>query len=61
MSLFGPKLPNRDVRYLVAVGGRPDMAQTVQFGRDWPDSDVGGSNCATLWSSCQSLTPCSSS
>jgi hypothetical protein len=34
MSLIGPKLPNRDVRYLVAIGGRPDMAQTVQFGRD---------------------------
>jgi hypothetical protein len=34
LSLHGPKLPNRDVRYLVAVGGRPEMAQTVQFGRE---------------------------
>jgi hypothetical protein len=33
-SEIGPKLPNRDVRYLVAIGARPDMAQTVQFGRD---------------------------
>jgi hypothetical protein len=34
MTVTGTKLPIRDVRYSVAVGGRPDMARTSQFGRD---------------------------
>jgi hypothetical protein len=33
-SAFGTKLPIRDVRSSVATGGKPDMAQTVQFGRE---------------------------
>ena len=33
-SAHGTKLPIRDVRSSVATGGKPDMAQTVQFGRE---------------------------
>ena len=32
-SACGTKLPFRDVRYPVAIGGRPDMAQNAHFGR----------------------------
>jgi hypothetical protein len=34
MSEFGTKLPKQDVRSTVAIGGRPDMMRTAQFGRD---------------------------
>jgi len=33
-SLVDTKLPFGDVRYPVAIGGRPDMPRTAQFGRD---------------------------
>jgi hypothetical protein len=33
MSLVGTKLPNRDIRSTVAIGGKPDMTRTIQFGR----------------------------
>jgi hypothetical protein len=26
------KLPNRDIRYTVAIGGKQDMTRTAQFG-----------------------------
>jgi hypothetical protein len=32
-SVDGTKLPNRDVRSTVAIGGRPDMMRIAQFGR----------------------------
>ncbi len=33
MSVVGTKLPIRDVRISVAVGGKPDMMPTAHFGR----------------------------
>ena len=39
MSAYGEKLPIRDVRRSVAVGGRPDMQRKVGFGSVWPQSD----------------------
>jgi hypothetical protein len=39
-SGIGTKLPIRDVRNPVAIGGKPDMARTAQFGRDGPKADV---------------------
>ena len=34
MSAGGTNRASSDVRYSVALGGRPDMAQTAQFGRE---------------------------
>jgi hypothetical protein len=33
MSLVGTKLPNRDIRSTVAIGGKLDMTRTTQLGR----------------------------
>jgi hypothetical protein len=33
-STHGTNRTSGDVRYSVAIGGRPDMAQTAQFGRE---------------------------
>jgi hypothetical protein len=33
-SAVGTNRISSDVRYSVAIGGRPDMAQTAQFGRE---------------------------
>jgi hypothetical protein len=33
-SAFGTNRTNSDVRSSVAIGGRPDMAQRAQFGRE---------------------------
>ena len=33
-SVFGTNRTSSDVRYSVAIGRRPDMAQTAQFGRE---------------------------
>ena len=41
MSEFGTNRTSSDVRYSVAIGGRPDMAQTAQFGRVCPQADLG--------------------
>jgi hypothetical protein len=34
-SAVGTFETSSDVRIAVANGGKPDMARTVQFGRDW--------------------------
>jgi hypothetical protein len=34
-NTIGTKLPTRDVRSSVAIGVKPDMTWTAQFGRDW--------------------------
>jgi hypothetical protein len=34
MSAIGPKLPIRDVRDTVALGGKADVAQPTDFGSD---------------------------
>jgi predicted glycosyltransferase len=31
MSLIGPELPARDVRDLVAIGGKADLTQIFEF------------------------------
>ena len=36
MSVVGTSLPSRDVRYLVAIGGKAD----IQNRREWPISDI---------------------
>jgi len=40
-SADGTKLPNRDVRCLVAIGGKADIGRTAHSGRDLPVSDIG--------------------
>src|SRR6266550_164864 len=37
MPAYGTKLPNGDVRSTVAIGGKPDMTRTAQFGREDPN------------------------
>ncbi len=32
MSAVGTKLPTRDIRYTVVIGGKPDMRRIVPFG-----------------------------
>ncbi len=38
-SAVGTKLSTRDIRYTAAIGGKPDMTWTAQFGRGF--SDIG--------------------
>src|SRR6266436_10135581 len=50
MPAYGTKLPNGDVRSTVAIGGKPDMTRTAQFGREDPNRTCPpqGGNCGIL-------------
>jgi hypothetical protein len=39
ITLIATRQNSGEVRSLVAIGGRADMALKAHFGRDWPNAD----------------------